>query len=151
MLERAPSHLATPYVGAIPPSNLLDTIAREILETRSMSDWPHSLRATRQKLIQVAKKQARLDSKSSKMQSVTSPRGEDELAIPPFLDHIVQEDHSTLMELDTPPQPMRMGMSAMRQRTPLYRRNSMDFLPIPEEPGPANRSASWMRCYSSSF
>lgn len=53
-LNALPAHLTTPYNGAIPPSNLLDKIARGVAEKKG-ADWPHSLRATRVKLIEICR------------------------------------------------------------------------------------------------
>lgn len=94
-----------------------------------MRDWPHSLRATRLKIIQVAKKQARLASGKATIKKSSHSLD------PTMITSSSQGQHSgdVAMDLDTPAY-TSSRLSALRQRTPLYRQNSMDFLPIPEEP-----------------
>ncbi|KAF8896302.1 hypothetical protein BD779DRAFT_1796717 [Infundibulicybe gibba] len=58
-LDALPAHLVTPFNGPIPPSNLLDKIARGVSQAKP--DWPHSLRATRVKLIELARTRAKDD------------------------------------------------------------------------------------------
>ncbi len=48
----------TPYNGPIPPSNLLDKIARGVADKKGPAEWPHSLRATRVKLIEICRTRA---------------------------------------------------------------------------------------------
>ncbi|KZT22063.1 hypothetical protein NEOLEDRAFT_1181269 [Neolentinus lepideus HHB14362 ss-1] len=50
-LDALPSHVLTPFTGPVPPSNLLDKIAKALAEH---ADWPHSLRATRAKIVELA-------------------------------------------------------------------------------------------------
>ncbi|KAJ7773426.1 hypothetical protein B0H16DRAFT_1660461 [Mycena metata] len=64
-LDALPPHLMTPFNGPIPPSNLLDKIARGVTQAKG-EDWPHSLRATRVKLIELARTMAEEDSKPRK-------------------------------------------------------------------------------------
>ncbi|KAG8936341.1 hypothetical protein FRC02_002934 [Tulasnella sp. 418] len=96
-LDNLPSHVFTPFIGQIPPANLLDRLARGIQHKNS--DWPHTHRATRQMLAQLARQRAS-----------SAP-----------LD-MVQED---------PQQPEEeSGARAEESRKrPLYRKNSMDFIP----------------------
>ncbi|KAK0450260.1 hypothetical protein EV421DRAFT_1991212 [Armillaria borealis] len=58
-LDALPSHLVTPFNGPIPPSNLLDKIARGVAQAKGPNDWPFSLRATRVKLIEIARSRAK--------------------------------------------------------------------------------------------
>ncbi|TFK45859.1 hypothetical protein OE88DRAFT_1812332 [Heliocybe sulcata] len=51
-LDALPSHVLTPFAGPVPPPNLLDKMAKGLAE---YADWPHSLRATRAKIIEIAK------------------------------------------------------------------------------------------------
>ncbi|KAF8339693.1 uncharacterized protein EI90DRAFT_3012662 [Cantharellus anzutake] len=102
-LEDTPSNLASPYTGTIPPSNLLDRMGRSILDTLSPNEWPHSLRATRLKLLQVAKQLAKPASPSVVVNPApTSPR--------------------------TP----QRG-SSVAARAPLSGKDGMDYLPVVEE------------------
>ncbi|KAI0734340.1 hypothetical protein BC629DRAFT_1585892 [Irpex lacteus] len=57
-LDSLPAHLLTPFIGSVLPSNLLDKIARRVLEAKG-EDWPHSIRATRAKLIELGRVRAR--------------------------------------------------------------------------------------------
>ncbi|KIY69081.1 hypothetical protein CYLTODRAFT_430604 [Cylindrobasidium torrendii FP15055 ss-10] len=58
-LDALPSHLVTPFHGPIPPSNLLDKIARGIAQAKGPVEWPFSLRATRVKLIEIARSRSK--------------------------------------------------------------------------------------------
>lgn len=58
-LDALPPHLVTPFNGPIPPSNLLDKIARGISDAKGPIDWPHSIRATRVKLIELSRVRAK--------------------------------------------------------------------------------------------
>ncbi|KAK0204856.1 hypothetical protein DFS33DRAFT_702277 [Desarmillaria ectypa] len=62
-LDALPSHLVTPFNGPIPPSNLLDKIARGVAQAKGPNDWPFSLRATRVKLIEIARTRAKEEAK----------------------------------------------------------------------------------------
>lgn len=53
-LDSLPAHLLTPFIGPVPPSNLLDKIARRVSEAKG-NDWPHSIRATRAKLVELGR------------------------------------------------------------------------------------------------
>ncbi|KAG8731272.1 hypothetical protein FRC11_004598 [Ceratobasidium sp. 423] len=55
-LDNIPSHLMTPYVGVIPPPNVLDKLARDIALSRNALEWPHSVRATRVKLNELCRR-----------------------------------------------------------------------------------------------
>ena len=61
-LDALPTHLVTPFIGPVPPSNLLDKIARGVAHGKGPLDWPHSVRATRVKLLELAKKRAKDES-----------------------------------------------------------------------------------------
>ncbi|KAI0043818.1 hypothetical protein FA95DRAFT_1583972 [Auriscalpium vulgare] len=54
-LDALPQHLLTPFNGPVPPSNLLDKIARGVASAKGAADWPHSMRATRAKLVELAR------------------------------------------------------------------------------------------------
>ena len=57
-LDALPSHLLTPFNGPVPPSNLLDKIARGVAKIKNPVDWPHSMRATRAKIVELARQRA---------------------------------------------------------------------------------------------
>jgi len=58
-LDALPPHLVTPFNGPTPPSNLLDKIAHGVSQAKGPVDWPHSIRATRVKLIELSRATAR--------------------------------------------------------------------------------------------
>ena len=49
----------TPFAGPVPPSNLLDKIARGVSKAKNSVEWPHSLHATRAKIIELARSRAK--------------------------------------------------------------------------------------------
>ncbi|KIJ51023.1 hypothetical protein M422DRAFT_44226 [Sphaerobolus stellatus SS14] len=53
-LDALPHHLYTPFNGLVPPSNLLDRIARSIANAKGF-EWPHSIRQTRIKLVEIVR------------------------------------------------------------------------------------------------
>jgi transcription factor SPN1 len=95
----------TPYVGVIPPPNVLDKLARNITSSRTALEWPHSVRATRIKLHELCRRktvQKAIERHAPASQLPT--RGVVEVVLQP------------------PP-----------ARRPLYRQSSMDFLPVKNE------------------
>jgi hypothetical protein len=104
----------TPFNGPIPPSNLLDKIARGVTQAKG-EDWPHSLRATRVKIIELARTIAEEDSKPKK----TIPE-----------ESAMDCSESYFAEADVLQQTTNIGMGKMGlgPRRPLYRQSSMDFL-----------------------
>ncbi|KAI0775162.1 hypothetical protein BD413DRAFT_471475 [Trametes elegans] len=98
-LDALPSHLLTPFNGPVPPSNLLDKIARGVLAAKNSTEWPHSLRATRAKIIELARTRSAEDSSS---------------------DTIAEEENS---DKDVLQQTTNTG-----PKRPLYRQSSMDFM-----------------------
>ncbi|KAF7374777.1 hypothetical protein MSAN_00363200 [Mycena sanguinolenta] len=115
-----PPHLMTPFNGPIPPSNLLDKIARGVTQAKG-EDWPHSLRATRVKLIELARTIAEEDSKPRK----TIPE-----------ESAMDYSESYFAEGDVLQQTTNIGIGktglglglGLGSRRPLYRQSSMDFL-----------------------
>lgn len=97
-LDVLPSHMTTPFHGPVPPSNFLDRLAREIVDAKG-PDWPHSIRATRVKLLELARNLARRDT-------------------------IREEHQEELYRLSI--EESKENVSITR---PLYRQSSMDFLP----------------------
>ncbi|KAG6896048.1 hypothetical protein C0992_010664 [Termitomyces sp. T32_za158] len=65
-LDALPPQLVTPFNGPIPPSNLLDKIARGVTQAKGPVDWPHSLRATRVKLIELSRARALADADTAR-------------------------------------------------------------------------------------
>lgn len=111
-LDALPSHLVTPFNGPIPPSNLLDKIARGVANAKGPAEWPHSLRATRVKLIEIARQRAKED----------PPRGPKS---------VVTDENDDISCYSTDSD-MNAGLSRKRSRViprrPLYRQSSMDFV-----------------------
>ena len=100
-----PSHLLTPFNGPVPPSNLLDKIARGVADAKG-NDWQHSTRATRAKIVELA----RVRAKDSREGSGS--------------DTIAEEDSTDDAPLQ---QTTNIGL-----KRPLYRQSSMDFMQPPK-------------------
>ncbi|KAK7463501.1 hypothetical protein VKT23_006849 [Stygiomarasmius scandens] len=111
-LDALPSHLVTPFNGPIPPSNLLDKIARGISSAKGPVEWPHSLRATRVKLIEICRQRAKEEAQSP-IRLVTDEN-----------DDISCYNPDSDVSMDGP----NRKNSSSRVRRPLYRQSSMDFL-----------------------
>ncbi|EJU04803.1 hypothetical protein DACRYDRAFT_20418 [Dacryopinax primogenitus] len=60
-LDSLPDYLTTPYVGNIPPPNLLQNLAKGILKDmkENKTGWPYTLAQTRAKLREIAEVKAR--------------------------------------------------------------------------------------------
>ncbi|KAH9945136.1 uncharacterized protein BXZ73DRAFT_73332 [Epithele typhae] len=102
-LDALPAHLLTPFNGPVPPSNLLDKIARGVSARKGPVEWPHSLRATRAKIVELARLRAKDDTASDTIaeEESTDPEG-----------HPNTNDKGT--------------------KRPLYRQSSMDFMQSPK-------------------
>ncbi|EKM58359.1 uncharacterized protein PHACADRAFT_252616 [Phanerochaete carnosa HHB-10118-sp] len=100
-LDALPSHLLTPFNGPVPPSNLLDKIARGVADAKG-NNWQHSMRATRAKIVELA----RVRAKESRDGSGS--------------DTIAEEDSTDGAPLQ---QTTNIGL-----KRPLYRQSSMDFM-----------------------
>ncbi|KAH9846659.1 hypothetical protein C2E23DRAFT_743498 [Lenzites betulinus] len=98
-LDALPAHLLTPFNGPVPPSNLLDKIARGVIAAKGPVEWPHSTRATRAKIVELARFRATEDTSS---------------------DTIAEEETS---DKDVLQQTTNTG-----PKRPLYRQSSMDFM-----------------------
>ena len=107
-LDALPSHLLTPFNGPVPPSNLLDKIARGVAEAKGPADWPHSQRATRAKIVELARHRTR---ESTPIAGIAEEPGEE------------QESREILKP-----------SSRINRRKALQRQSSMDFIPD-GEPG----------------
>ncbi|KAF5367555.1 hypothetical protein D9758_003641 [Tetrapyrgos nigripes] len=111
-LDALPSHLVTPFNGPIPPSNLLDKIARGVANAKGAAEWPHSLRATRVKLIEICRQRAREEGQTPVRRVVDEN------------DDISCYNPDSDVNIGGPHRKNSMG----RVRRPLYRQSSMDFL-----------------------
>ncbi|KAL0573219.1 hypothetical protein V5O48_008739 [Marasmius crinis-equi] len=109
-LDALPAHL-TPFHGPIPPSNLLDKIARGVSSAKGPNEWPHSLRATRVKLIEISRQRAKDDHSTRHSKPVM--------------------DENDEIGYFTPESDASLGFSRKNSigvRRPLYRQSSMDFM-----------------------
>ncbi|KAG9104841.1 hypothetical protein FRC06_008071 [Ceratobasidium sp. 370] len=113
-LDNIPSHLMTPYVGVVPPPNVLDKLARNIALSRTALEWPHSVRATRVKLHELCRRKT--------VQKAIERRTP--------APHPVTQNSPQVTEIMPP------------TRRPLYRQSSMDFLPVKNEPTSVTRLSS---------
>ncbi|KAJ3977218.1 hypothetical protein EV361DRAFT_788740 [Lentinula raphanica] len=111
-LDALPSHLVTPFNGPIPPSNLLDKIARGVANAKGPIEWPHSLRATRVKLIEISRQRAKEDSSRASKLAVAD-----------------ENDDVSCYSAESD---VNAGLTRKRSRViprrPLYHQSSMDFL-----------------------
>ncbi|KAG1823941.1 uncharacterized protein BJ212DRAFT_709870 [Suillus subaureus] len=118
-LDALPSHLITPFNGSIPPPNLLDKIARGITAAKGPNDWPHSVTATRAKLLDLARARAMEERRKSIID-------EDVIFLSGNVHH--PADLSKCAERnDTSPDVLQPTTNTPK-RHPLYRQSSMDFM-----------------------
>ncbi|KAF8843753.1 hypothetical protein BDN67DRAFT_115083 [Paxillus ammoniavirescens] len=121
-LDALPAHLITPFNGFVPPSNLLDKIARGVSAAKGPNEWHHSIRATRIKLLELARL-----------------RGQEERRRVIIREHpiVLNEDEPTVackpeMRRPRTPDPAEVLQSRTNTpnhiRRPLYRQSSMDFM-----------------------
>lgn len=117
-LDALPAHLITPFNGPVPPSNLLDKIARGISAAKGPNDWPHTIRATRIKLLELARVKAQEERYANiheqvdtSARSSSASKSEKRLRTP---------DPSEVLQQRT--------NTPLGVRRPLYRQSSMDFL-----------------------
>jgi hypothetical protein len=97
-------HLLTPFNGAVPPSNLLDKVARGVSQAKGAEEWPHSFHATRIKLMELARTRAK-DARRGVI-----PEEDDFDQLSDVCDDVLKSTTNT------------------RTRRPLYRQSSMDFV-----------------------
>ena len=105
-LDALPAHILTPFIGPVPPSNLLDKIARNVAHAKGPSDWPYSLRSTRAKLVDLCRVRAKEVSAEQRRYNT-----------------IEEEDMDQDLE-----QFREVLKRTTNIRRPLYRQNSMDFM-----------------------
>lgn len=101
-LDALPAHLLTPFNG-MPPSNLLDKIARGVTQAKGPEEWPHAVRATRVKLLELSRLRAKEAAQEERRRSIIDEEGSDRENVRPT-------------NATGPPQ------------RPLYRQSSMDFM-----------------------
>jgi hypothetical protein len=105
-LDALPANVLTPFIGPVPPSNLLDKIARGVAQAKGPNEWPYSPRATRAKLVELCRARAKEASAE-------------------------QKRHNTIEEEDMD-QDLEQFREVLKRTTnirrPLYRQNSMDFM-----------------------
>ena len=118
-LDALPSHLLTPFNGPIPPSNLLDKIARGVSQAKGPIDWPHSIRSTRAKLLQLARGKAN-DERDRTVAGLVIQEG-DEIS----LDDVPHPNVKKKKNLNAP---CISKSKQPRAPLPLYRQSSMDFI-----------------------
>ena len=105
-LDALPANVLTPFIGPVPPSNLLDKSARGVAQAKGPSEWPYSLRATRAKLVELCRARAKEVSAEQKRYNT-----------------IEEEDMDQDLE-----QFREVLKRTTNVRRPLYRQNSMDFM-----------------------
>lgn len=105
-LDALPSHLLTPFNGPVPPSNLLDKIARGVAEAKGPAAWPHSQRATRAKIVELAHHRTR---ENTPIAGIAEEPGEGE-----------------------EPREILKPSSRINRRKAMQRQSSMDFIPDEE-------------------
>ncbi|KAI5983355.1 hypothetical protein EDD15DRAFT_2316093 [Pisolithus albus] len=117
-LDALPAHLITPFNGPVPPSNLLDKVARGISAAKGPNDWPHTIRATRIKLLELARVKAReeryanIHEEVDDMTCSTSANKSEKPSRTPDPLEVLQQRTNTPLGV----------------RRPLYRQSSMDFM-----------------------
>ena len=119
-LDALPAHLVTPFNGPIPPSNLLDKIARGVSQAKGPVDWPHSIRATRVKLIELSRLRAKEQAAANHRRESIAEEPEDAMEIEANYTYTQDGRQKSL------------GVAAGARR-PLYRQSSMDFMLNAEE------------------
>lgn len=86
----------------MPPSNLLDKIARGVAKAKGPVNWPHSLRATRAKIVELARARAKDILNDGASDTIAEEEGSD-----------IDESQPT---------------ARFASKRPLYRQSSMDFM-----------------------
>ncbi|KAJ8495041.1 hypothetical protein ONZ45_g13020 [Pleurotus djamor] len=114
-LDALPSHLITPFNGPVPPSNLLDKIARGVVQAKGPVQWPHSVRATRAKLLEVARARAKEEALRLDDHRVIAEESD--------RDYDVAMPSSEWAEVD-----VLQSTTNLQRKRPLYRQSSMDFI-----------------------
>ena len=113
-MDALPAHLVTPFNGPIPPSNLLDKIARGVSQAKGPSEWPHSIRATRVKLLELARSRAKEEALLKQQRQVIKEE--------------VEIDDGSHYSYFHEGEEKAFGDIGIAPRRPLYRQSSMDFI-----------------------
>ncbi|TFK75185.1 hypothetical protein BDN72DRAFT_892533 [Pluteus cervinus] len=125
-LDALPAHLVTPFIGPIPPNNLLDKLARGVSQAKGPADWPYSQRATRVKLLELARSRAKDDAapRVLRIAEEPSPPMDTDDATTGVLSN---DNHYSYYS--TYGTPHRTSTNpANESKKPLYRQSSMDFM-----------------------
>lgn len=117
-LDALPAHLITPFNGSVPPSNLLDKIARGISAAKGPNDWAHSIRATRIKLLELARRKGQEERRNVIVEEDGAPWGE--VAYQGDVCRARTPDPAEVLQPRT--------NTPIHTRRPLYRQSSMDFM-----------------------
>lgn len=117
-LDALPAHLITPFNGPVPPSNLLDKIARGISAAKGPNDWPHTIRATRIKLLELARVKAQEERYANIHEQVDNTARSSSANKSEKRSHTPDPSEVLQQRTNTP-----LGV-----RRPLYRQSSMDFM-----------------------
>ncbi|OAX32495.1 hypothetical protein K503DRAFT_805182 [Rhizopogon vinicolor AM-OR11-026] len=121
-LDALPAHLITPFNGSIPPPNLLDKISRGITAAKGPNDWPHSVTATRAKLLELARARAQEERRKSIIDEdfIFISGNEHPTSIPGELNKDGAADPTDVLQPTT--------NTPARRRHTLHRQSSMDFM-----------------------
>ncbi|EIW84340.1 hypothetical protein CONPUDRAFT_88603 [Coniophora puteana RWD-64-598 SS2] len=133
-LDALPAHLITPFVGSVPPPNLLDKVARGVATAKGHNDWPHSVRSTRIKLLELARsrdQEERRQTAFSQHHNVILEETVHESASGgaySLQDGSFKEEEDVDMPAEEIFQQTTNTPGARPRPRPLYRQSSMDFL-----------------------
>ncbi|KIJ13445.1 hypothetical protein PAXINDRAFT_170508 [Paxillus involutus ATCC 200175] len=121
-LDALPAHLITPFNGFVPPSNLLDKIARGVSAAKGPNEWHHSIRATRLKLLELARLRGQEERRRVIIREHPTALNEDEptIACKPEMRRPRTPDPAEVLQPRT--------NTPNHIRRPLYRQSSMDFM-----------------------
>ncbi|KAF9223763.1 hypothetical protein BS17DRAFT_781160 [Gyrodon lividus] len=124
-LDALPAHLITPFNGFVPPSNLLDKIARGVSAAKGPNEWPHSIRATRIKLLELARLKAQDERRRVIIRVHSTGLSEN--------GPVVRKGETQRERTPDPaPDPVEVLQSRtntpIHTRRPLHRQSSMDFM-----------------------
>ncbi|KIY44146.1 hypothetical protein FISHEDRAFT_62337 [Fistulina hepatica ATCC 64428] len=122
-IDALPQHVLTPF-GPVPPAQILDKLARRVAAAKGPEDWPHSVRATRVKLMELSRARAAEEALLEKNGEVIREEPEDAVEI---------RDGTELSDDDLfqPTDKLNKTVGVNRRRRPAYRQSSMDFLNMP--------------------
>lgn len=122
-LDALPAHLLTPFNGLVPPSNLLDKLARGIAAAKGPNDWPHTVRATRVRLLELARVKAQEETLS------LLPSSPSALSPGHVLHRLAQRKGEKRARTSDPTEVLQPRTNTPNaRRRALYRKSSMDFI-----------------------